>query len=288
MAKITKVYQTKIYVSPLRLFDLIIGDKTYAEWTSIFSAGSHYTGDWSVGNQIQFLAPNEEGVLSGLVSIIEENVPGVKLTIKHIGQVKDGEVDTESEEVKSWAPSYEKYSIGVDGASSIWNVVIESEDIWADYFDEHWPLALEKFKSMAEAANITISAIIDAPLEHTWKCWTEPTHIMQWNHASEDWHCPAATNDLNIGGKFCYTMAPVDNSFSFNFEGHYEDVKLNKAINTYLGDGRRMKVSFEKIDKNTTKITEWFEIEFMHAVELQEQGWLAILNNFKAHAESAL
>ena len=49
---------------------------------------------------------------------------------------------------------------------------------------------------------ITVEATVNAPIEKTWKCWTSPEHIMQWNHASDDWHCPNAENDLCKGGKF--------------------------------------------------------------------------------------
>ncbi len=65
---------------------------------------------------------------------------------------------------------------------------------------------------------ITITTLVEAPIEHVWECWTNPDHIMEWNHASDDWHCPAATNDLTVGGKFCATMSANDDSTSFRFK----------------------------------------------------------------------
>lgn len=72
---------------------------------------------------------------------------------------------------------------------------------------------------------ITVKAEINAPINKVWKCWTEPVHIVNWNHASDDWHTPYAENDLRVGGKFSYTMAAKDGSFSFDFWGIYTHIK---------------------------------------------------------------
>jgi len=51
---------------------------------------------------------------------------------------------------------------------------------------------------------ITVQAVINAPVAKVWQLYTTPEHIMQWNHASDDWHTPRAENDLKPGGKFLY------------------------------------------------------------------------------------
>jgi hypothetical protein len=51
-----------------------------------------------------------------------------------------------------------------------------------------------------------------------------------------------------------------------------------------LGDGRKMSVSFEKIN-NATQITEEFEPETENSIELQQAGWQMILDNFKKYCE---
>ena len=57
---------------------------------------------------------------------------------------------------------------------------------------------------------ITIQARVHAPIERVWHYWSDTTHIMAWNNASDDWHTPRASNDLRVGGKFSYTMAARD------------------------------------------------------------------------------
>ena len=66
------------------------------------------------------------------------------------------------------------------------------------------------------STRITITTHVNKPVTHVWRIWTEPAHIMQWNAASDDWHCPKTTNDLRIGGSFSSTMAARDGSFSFD------------------------------------------------------------------------
>ncbi|MBP8823826.1 MAG: SRPBCC family protein [Flavobacteriales bacterium] len=138
---------------------------------------------------------------------------------------------------------------------------------------------------MSTATRITVSALVNKPVAHVWKIWTEPEHIMQWNAASDDWHCPKATNDPRTGGKFSSTMAARDGSFSFDFDGVYDDVQLHKRIAYTMSDGRTCEILFTE-EAGVTKVVESFDAEIQNSVELQRGGWQAILDRFKKHAEA--
>ena len=131
---------------------------------------------------------------------------------------------------------------------------------------------------------VTVQAIIKAHINKVWEYWTNPTHIVHWNFASADWHCPNATNNLEISGEFHYLMAAKDGSVSFDFWGTYQAIEINKQIDILLGDGRKMEVSFEETTEGT-QLTERFEPETMNAVELQKTGWQLILDNFKSYVD---
>jgi uncharacterized protein YndB with AHSA1/START domain len=133
---------------------------------------------------------------------------------------------------------------------------------------------------------ITVSTIVNAPLEHTWNAWTQPEHITQWNFASDDWHCPSAENDLRVGGTFSSRMAAKDGSAAFDFQGRHTDVRPLERIASEMGDGRTFSVHFEAISSNQTRVTETFQAEDTHGLEMQRDGWQAILESFKRHAES--
>ncbi len=132
---------------------------------------------------------------------------------------------------------------------------------------------------------ITVEATINATIEKVWDCWTKPEHITKWNNASDDWHTPYAENDLRIGGKFLSTMAAKDGSVSFDFWGIHTSVLPQQEISSTLGDDRKMSVKFMRTDDGT-KVIETFEPENQNTLELQQQGWQAILNNLKKYTES--
>jgi uncharacterized protein YndB with AHSA1/START domain len=132
---------------------------------------------------------------------------------------------------------------------------------------------------------IIVKSTLNVTIEKAWDFWTQPQHIMQWNNASEDWHCPKATNDLRVGGKFNYTMASKDGTMSFDFEGEYAKIENLVFIEYHIIDGRKVIVQFEKTTDGI-QITESFDPENIHPEEFQQQGWQAILNNFKKYCES--
>lgn len=132
---------------------------------------------------------------------------------------------------------------------------------------------------------ITISATVNATPEKVWQYWNLPEHVTQWNQATPDWHCPKASSDLRVGGKFSATMAAKDGSFSFDFEGTYTEVIPNQLLRYTMPDGRKVEVKFAG-EGNATVITETFDPETQNPIEMQEAGWQMILNSFKNYAES--
>lgn len=135
-----------------------------------------------------------------------------------------------------------------------------------------------------ENTSITIEATVNAPITKVWQYWNEPAHIKQWAFAADTWHAPDATNDLRVGGKFSTTMAAKDGSASFDFYGTYTELIENELIAYEMEDGRRVKITFSE-QNGVTHVVETFDPENENPLEMQRDGWQAILNNFKAHAE---
>ncbi len=132
---------------------------------------------------------------------------------------------------------------------------------------------------------IEIHAIVESSLQAVWLCWTQPSHVKNWNFASEDWHCPKATNDVKVGGEFHYQMEANDGSMAFDFWGRYEIIEVEKRLISILGDGRRLEVEFVQLERGV-QITERFEPEQMNPEEMQKHGWQMILNRFAGYCES--
>ena len=136
-----------------------------------------------------------------------------------------------------------------------------------------------------ETTQITVQARIAADLERVWEFWTQPEHIVNWNFASDEWHCPAAENDLRTGGKFNYRMASRDGQMGFDFEGTYDEVIHQEKIIYSMPDARKVLITFEK-DGDHVIVTETFDAENTHSAEMQKAGWQAILDNFKKLTEA--
>lgn len=132
--------------------------------------------------------------------------------------------------------------------------------------------------------SITVTTRVKAHVDKVWKAWTSPEDITKWNSASDDWHTPRAENDLRPGGKFNVRMESKDGKYGFDFGGEYDEVNHHKSIGYTMSDGRKVYVAFKNQGKETV-VEETFEAESENSIELQRNGWQAILDNFKKYVE---
>jgi hypothetical protein len=130
------------------VYDLMIADESYRDWTRPFAEGSHYQGSWNSGEAIRFLATSGEG----MISEIAENRPYEFISIRHLGHIFNGVEDTESEAVRAWAPAYENYTLlgTPEGARLVIDQDVNAE--FESYLAEAWPKALVRLKYLCEAA----------------------------------------------------------------------------------------------------------------------------------------
>lgn len=135
------------------------------------------------------------------------------------------------------------------------------------------------------STKITIHTKVSADIQKTWDYYTDPKHIIRWNFASDDWQCPIASNDMRIGGKYSARMEAKDGSFGFDFEAIYNEITEGKGFVYTMPDDRQVNVYFQS-QGNLTEIRIIFDAEKENAVDLQKNGWQAILNNFKNYVES--
>lgn len=137
-----------------------------------------------------------------------------------------------------------------------------------------------------EQKEIIVSANILADPKKVWDYYTQPVHITNWNFASDDWKCPEAKNDLRVGGVYSARMEAKDGSFGFDFEAVYDEVVEGEKLIYTMTDGRKTTVTFEDEDNNT-KVNIMFDADGENPIEIQRDGWQAILNNFKKYVETA-
>ncbi|MEX0672753.1 MAG: SRPBCC domain-containing protein [Candidatus Paceibacterota bacterium] len=149
---LTLVPSISINASKEKVWETMLDDLTYREWTSEFREGSHYVGDWSEGSKILFLAPDKTGdVSSGMVSKVKESRPCEFLALEHLGVVVDGKEDLSSEATQGLAGALECYTLR-DLGGGITEVVVEMdcEEKEQKVLEQAWLRALKKLKELSE------------------------------------------------------------------------------------------------------------------------------------------
>lgn len=254
-------------------------DENYKNWTTAFCDGSYAVSSWEEGNKIHFLSSSG----GGMYSKISEKKPFESMIFEHIGNIENLIEIPLNDETKKWSGCEERYTLTEENGITSLTISVDSLKQYFDFFQNSFPIALENIKIIAEnpkVKSIAVRTTIDAQIEKVWNYFTTPEHIIKWNFASDDWHCPAAENDLQAGGKFNYKMASKIEPIAFDFEGVYEEIEPYKKIVYHISDGRKVVVKFDVLDEKVI-LTEIFEPENIHSYELQRIGWQAILNNFK-------
>ena len=74
-----------------KVWNVMLDDATYREWTSVFHPGSYYKGSWDKGSKILFIGPDPEtGKEGGMVARIKENRLHEYVSIEQYGEIQDG------------------------------------------------------------------------------------------------------------------------------------------------------------------------------------------------------
>ena len=126
---------------------------------------------------------------------------------------------------------------------------------------------------------LTVETLARADLDSVWTAYSDPDDITQWNSPDPSWHSPRSRVDLREGGAFSTRMEAKDGSAGFDFEGTYTKVVPNERIEYRMSDGREAIVRFTK-EPDGTRVRVDFDPESENPIEMQQQGWQAILDSF--------
>lgn len=132
---------------------------------------------------------------------------------------------------------------------------------------------------------ITVEALVRAEPKPVWDAWNCPDDIKRWNAASDDWHTTRSEVDLRIGGRQVSRMEAKDGSMGFDFGGTYTRVEPHRLVEFRMDDNRMVTIEFVPSTTGTV-VRETFEAESENDVEMQRQGWQAILDNFARYVEA--
>ena|ERR1700741_344726 len=134
-------FEIRINAPKEKVWKTLWDDKTYRQWTSVFSPDSHAKSDWKEGSRIEF----GDGKGNGMFSLIEKKTDNVQMTFKHLGELKDGE-----EKLSDWGDARESYFLSEHNGQTDLKVELDSVEEFLDFFKEVFPKALQLVKQISE------------------------------------------------------------------------------------------------------------------------------------------
>lgn len=143
-------FEINIGAKPGKVYKIMLADKTYSEWTSVFSPISQFKGSWDKGSKIIFLGSDQDGNSGGLVSRIKENVPGRFVSIELTGIIENDREILSGPKVEEWARGLENYTFIDNDGSTLLEVDVDVHENHRSFFDTTWPDALKKLKEICE------------------------------------------------------------------------------------------------------------------------------------------
>ena len=131
---------------PERVWDVLLDDATYRQWTAEFMVGSYAETDWQEGSTVRFLDPSGSGLLGHIAASRHPEL----VDIEYDGLVADGKDDTESDHAREYRGSKETYRLTRTPSGTHLDL---SADMAEQYYDDMvaaWDRALAKAKALAE------------------------------------------------------------------------------------------------------------------------------------------
>lgn len=134
-----------------KVYDTMLGEETYKQWTAVFNPSSHYEGSWNKDEKIFFVGTSKQGKKEGMIGMIKENIPNKFVSIEYLGLLDGDNEITEGPLVEGWAGAFENYSFSEAGGVTSLVVDIDVNKEMEDYFLATYPKSLEKLKEICEA-----------------------------------------------------------------------------------------------------------------------------------------
>ena len=143
-------YKIDIKAPAEKVYSTMIDKEHFKDWVSEFVPNSYFEGGWNKGDTLIYYSPDEKGNMCGMISTIQENIPNELIIIQPKGIVENGKKIFEGEKVQGLDEAVEKYSFKQKGALTELNIEINAYEELEQYFNETWPNALNRIKSISE------------------------------------------------------------------------------------------------------------------------------------------
>ena len=139
-------YMVDINAPAEKVWNVLLNDETYRQWTSVFCEGLYYTGEMNQGNRIHFLSSDGSGMYSNIILY----TPYSMIYFQHIGEMRNLEEQSIDEATEKWTGAFENYILKEAGDITTLIAEIDLTPEHVHFYDEKFPEALEKIKELSE------------------------------------------------------------------------------------------------------------------------------------------
>jgi uncharacterized protein YndB with AHSA1/START domain len=130
-----------------KVWDTMLTLETYQQWVGASWPDSTYEGAWEEGNFLKFIGEDKSGTLAEIIELKEYDY----VLAKHVAiLLADGVEDRESAFAQNWVGILENYFFSEKDGQTALVIKIETQPDWEKMFNDGWPNALAKLKSMCE------------------------------------------------------------------------------------------------------------------------------------------
>lgn len=147
----TAYYSIIIENSPTKVYELMLDHDSYRKWTKPFSPTSDLRGDWTEKSKMLFTSKDKDGFEAGMIAVVDANIPGEIVVIRHVGMFDQNGEYNEGKMVDEWKNSLEVYRFkNLNGKTNLICSVELSDQTDPHMFDQTWPEALNLLKEICE------------------------------------------------------------------------------------------------------------------------------------------
>lgn len=130
-----------------RVWDVLLQDETYRQWTSELMEGSYAETDWQAGSKALFLDPARNGMIGRIVTSDRPQV----IDIEYDGTMVAGQEDYDSHEAQEIKGGRETYRLSEHDGTTKLDVQSDMGEAYYEEMSQAWVRALDKVKALAEA-----------------------------------------------------------------------------------------------------------------------------------------
>ncbi|MFO1250189.1 MAG: SRPBCC domain-containing protein [Inhella sp.] len=137
-------YQVEIRSPRARVWEQMLGDAGYRDWTTAFCEGSYFEGRWETGADIRFLGPTGDGMRARIEAAREPEY----VSIQHLGEL----VGNAPKECSDWQDVFERYTLSEQGGGTRIDVALSQvPEAYVEMMNTMWPAALQRLKKACES-----------------------------------------------------------------------------------------------------------------------------------------